>query len=155
MRKRPVTVDQFSRALSTLEIDSEHVERDAYSIRQVLSSEPIRAAFIEGTLPKMDERTAAGIEIVRQRAAREIETSLRALPALRRELRAAQAMLARARFADLEPIEDALYDDRLTACARCGAEFTPARSDARYCSSVCRQAAYRQRHRNGSPAASP
>ena len=30
-------------------------------------------------------------------------------------------------------------------CATCGSEFTPIRSDARYCSPKCRQAAYRQR----------
>ena len=31
------------------------------------------------------------------------------------------------------------------ACAACGQTFTPARSDGRYCSSACRQKAYRQR----------
>jgi hypothetical protein len=30
-------------------------------------------------------------------------------------------------------------------CARCGESFTPPRSDARYCSPACRQAAYRER----------
>jgi hypothetical protein len=31
------------------------------------------------------------------------------------------------------------------ACQVCGRTFTPARSDAVYCSSACRQKAYRQR----------
>jgi hypothetical protein len=31
------------------------------------------------------------------------------------------------------------------ACAQCGVRFEPKRGDARYCSSACRQAAYRQR----------
>jgi hypothetical protein len=31
------------------------------------------------------------------------------------------------------------------ACDRCGAGFTPARADARYCTARCRQAAYRHR----------
>ena len=31
------------------------------------------------------------------------------------------------------------------ACETCGAPFTPTRSDGRYCSSPCRQKAYRQR----------
>jgi hypothetical protein len=31
-------------------------------------------------------------------------------------------------------------------CATCGTTFTPARSDARYCSNACRQRAHRQRH---------
>jgi hypothetical protein len=34
-------------------------------------------------------------------------------------------------------------DTRTRACARCGATFTPARSDARYCSARCRVAAHR------------
>ena len=33
-----------------------------------------------------------------------------------------------------------------TSCAGCGETFTPARSDARYCSGACRQRAYRQRN---------
>lgn len=33
-----------------------------------------------------------------------------------------------------------------TTCSTCGETFTPARADARYCSSACRQRAYRQRH---------
>ena len=33
----------------------------------------------------------------------------------------------------------------VTRCRMCGHEFTPARSDARYCSNRCRQAAYRDR----------
>ena len=39
-------------------------------------------------------------------------------------------------------------------CADCGNTFTPARADAAYCSSACRQRAYRNRNapsRNGSP----
>jgi hypothetical protein len=39
-------------------------------------------------------------------------------------------------------------------CADCGDTFTPARADAAYCSSACRQRAYRNRNapsRNGSP----
>lgn len=32
------------------------------------------------------------------------------------------------------------------ACDGCGKEFTPARSDARYCSGACRTRAYRERH---------
>ena len=35
--------------------------------------------------------------------------------------------------------------DQPTTRERCGATFTPPRSDARYCSSACRQAAYRER----------
>jgi hypothetical protein len=31
-------------------------------------------------------------------------------------------------------------------CETCGAEFTPSRNDARYCSSACRQKAYRSRN---------
>ena len=31
------------------------------------------------------------------------------------------------------------------SCDRCGERFTPPRSDARYCSSACRQAEYRER----------
>lgn len=41
-----------------------------------------------------------------------------------------------------------------TTCADCGDTFTPARADAAYCSSACRQRAYRNRNapsRNGSP----
>jgi hypothetical protein len=33
----------------------------------------------------------------------------------------------------------------LRGCLDCGSRFTPARSDARYCSSTCRQRAYRGR----------
>lgn len=32
-----------------------------------------------------------------------------------------------------------------TVCATCGTAFTPPRADARYCSSPCRQRAYRMR----------
>jgi hypothetical protein len=39
------------------------------------------------------------------------------------------------------------------ACAVCGETFTPARSDARYCSGACRQDAYRKRKLGGAPAA--
>ncbi len=35
------------------------------------------------------------------------------------------------------------------ACEGCGRQFQQARADARYCSSVCRQRAYRQRHEIG------
>ena len=49
-----------------------------------------------------------------------------------RERNAAQRRIKRQRVASL-------------ACQRCGATFTPPRSDARYCSSACRQAAYRER----------
>jgi transposase len=38
-------------------------------------------------------------------------------------------------------------------CDVCGEEFTPKRSDARYCSNSCRQDAYRKRKLGGSPAA--
>jgi len=34
---------------------------------------------------------------------------------------------------------------RRIACTGCGREFAPSRSDARWCSSACRQRAYRQR----------
>lgn len=38
------------------------------------------------------------------------------------------------------------------ACDGCGKEFTPARSDAQYCSGACRTRAYRDRHgRRGAP----
>lgn len=32
------------------------------------------------------------------------------------------------------------------SCAKCGNEYTPPRSDGRYCSVRCRVAAHRQRH---------
>lgn len=35
--------------------------------------------------------------------------------------------------------------ERRTDCAECGETFTPARSDAKYCSGACRQRAYRKR----------
>jgi hypothetical protein len=35
------------------------------------------------------------------------------------------------------------------ACVVCGTEFVPTRSDARYCSDVCRQRAYRKRKLGG------
>jgi len=36
-------------------------------------------------------------------------------------------------------------------CETCGAEFTPNRNDARYCSSACRQKAYRARNAPAAP----
>ena len=42
---------------------------------------------------------------------------------------------------------------RNRTCEHCDVKFTPPRSDARYCSSRCRQAAYRARSRLGSRAA--
>lgn len=36
-------------------------------------------------------------------------------------------------------------DPRPAACAVCGQDFHPARSDAKYCSGNCRQTAYRRR----------
>ena len=35
-------------------------------------------------------------------------------------------------------------------CQTCGAVFTPARADGRFCSGACRQAAYRQRRTKAS-----
>jgi hypothetical protein len=35
--------------------------------------------------------------------------------------------------------------DRRFSCDQCGGQFEPTRSDARYCSSPCRQRAYRRR----------
>jgi hypothetical protein len=46
----------------------------------------------------------------------------------------------RARLRDLR-----LASRAATVCARCGTAFTPLRADARYCSSPCRQRAYRMR----------
>lgn len=40
--------------------------------------------------------------------------------------------------------------DRSRCCATCGEQFTPPRSDGRYCSPVCRQKAYRAR-KGGTP----
>ena len=34
-------------------------------------------------------------------------------------------------------------------CAQCGEHFEPKRSDSRYCSSACRQKAYRERSAGG------
>jgi hypothetical protein len=39
--------------------------------------------------------------------------------------------------------------DRKTACASCGVEFAPKRSDSRYCSPACRQKSYRTRQSTG------
>lgn len=41
--------------------------------------------------------------------------------------------------------EDRRQKRTTTTCSTCGETFTPARSDARYCSSACRQRGYRQR----------
>jgi hypothetical protein len=38
-----------------------------------------------------------------------------------------------------------------TVCATCGGTFTPPRTDARYCSSPCRQRAYRRRNQGDQP----
>jgi RNA polymerase-binding transcription factor DksA len=40
----------------------------------------------------------------------------------------------------------AIRSGTATTCEACGEEFSPLRSDARYCSSTCRQRAYRARH---------
>jgi hypothetical protein len=41
-------------------------------------------------------------------------------------------------------------DRPMATCARCGEQFEPARKDAVYCRARCRQAAYRDRQRDGS-----
>lgn len=37
----------------------------------------------------------------------------------------------------------------VTACVQCREVYKPTRSDSRFCSNKCRQAAYRQRRTNG------
>lgn len=46
-----------------------------------------------------------------------------------------------------QTVTDTRYSRHMTVtCDGCGKEFTPARSDARYCSGLCRTRAYRERN---------
>jgi len=49
------------------------------------------------------------------------------------------------RCAEITQRERRLVSHEPRACEGCGEEFTPTRSDARYCSGACRQEAYRKR----------
>ena len=46
---------------------------------------------------------------------------------------------------DIKKLATALYSGDIHKCAVCSTQFTPKRTDSRYCSNKCRQKAYRQR----------
>lgn len=81
------------------------------------------------------------IEILRHRAKSSLGEVAKALPGLRRDLRAVDAMLG-----DTVDVEDVARSSDGT-CAHCGGTFPMLRSDARYCSARCRVAAKRVRDR--------
>jgi hypothetical protein len=93
------------------------------------------SAGIDYVLPQLDECNISDDQ--RAEYFDEIAQCMKHLRALRRALRAQEGIPTQGR----QP----LGSPREPACATCGEPFDPTRSDQRYCSSACKQRAYRCR----------